>query len=161
LPLDHLNLLFRLNVLLVRLPPLRERPRDIELLAKHFLANSLRDMSWEGAPPTLAKEAMSLLAGHAWPGNVRELRNLMARLAVRLPERVRKISAKRLSPLLPVGTIATAAEEGLRIPKGTTLADAEWLLIDAALKDSGYNRSRAAKQLGIGERTLRRKLNES
>jgi transcriptional regulator with PAS, ATPase and Fis domain len=155
------DLLFRLNVLLVRLPPLRERPRDIELLAKHFLANSLRDMSWEGAPPTLASEALSLLEVHAWPGNVRELRNLMARLAVRLPQGVRKIGAKLLSPLLPASTSATAAEEGVLIPKGTTLADAEWLLIDAALKNSGYNRSRAAKQLGIGERTLRRKLNES
>jgi transcriptional regulator with PAS, ATPase and Fis domain len=156
------DLLFRLNVLLAPLPPLRERPRDIELLlAKHFFANSLRDMSWEGAPPTLASEALSLLEVHAWPGNVRELRNLMARLAVRLPEGVRKISAKLLSPLLPDNTSTTAAEVGVLIPKGTTLADAEWLLIDAALKDAGYNRSRAAKQLGIGERTLRRKLNES
>jgi DNA-binding NtrC family response regulator len=155
------DLLFRLNVLLVLLPPLRDRPRDIELLAKHFLANSVRDSSWEGVPPTLASEAMSLLTGHAWPGNVRELRNLMARLAVRLPEGVRKISAKLLSPLLPASTAPTAAEEGVLIPKGTTLADAEWLLIDAALKYSGYNRSRAAKKLGIGERTLRRKLNES
>ena len=51
--------------------------------------------------------------------------------------------------------------EGVHIPKGTTLADAEWLLIDAALKDAGYNRSKAARLLGIGERTLRRKLNES
>ena len=155
------DLLFRLNVLLVRLPPLRERPRDIELLAKHFFANSVRDISWEGAPPILASEAMSVLAGHAWPGNVRELRNLMARLAVRLPEGVRKISAKLVAPLLPVSAAAATVEEGVLIPKGTTLADAEWLLIDAALKDSGYNRSRAAKQLGIGERTLRRKLNES
>jgi DNA-binding NtrC family response regulator len=155
------DLLFRLNVLLVRLPPLRERPRDIEVLAKHFLANSVRDMSWQGAPPALAKEALSLLAGHAWPGNVRELRNLMARLAVRLPEGVRQISAKLLAPVLPASNAGAGAEEGVIIPKGTTLADAEWLLIDAALKDSGYNRSRAAKQLGIGERTLRRKLNES
>lgn len=155
------DLLFRLNVLLVRLPPLRERPHDIELLAKHFLANSLRDMSWQGAPPTLAQEALSLLAGYSWPGNVRELRNLMVRLAVRLPEGVRTVSAKLLAPLLPANKAAAAAEEGVLIPKGTTLADAEWLLIDAALKDSGYNRSKAAKLLGIGERTLRRKLNES
>jgi DNA-binding NtrC family response regulator len=155
------DLLFRLNVLLIRLPPLCERPRDIELLAKHFLANSLRDMSWKGVPPTLGLGALALLASRPWPGNVRELRNLMARLAVRLPEGVREISAKLLLPLLPAGTVAAVAEEGVRIPKGTTLADAEWLLIDAALKDAGYNRSRAAKQLGIGERTLRRKLNKS
>jgi DNA-binding NtrC family response regulator len=85
----------------------------------------------------------------------------MVRLAVRLPEGVRTVSAKLLAPLLPANKAAAAAEEGVLIPKGTTLADAEWLLIDAALKDSGYNRSKAAKLLGIGERTLRRKLNES
>lgn len=118
-------------------------------------------MSWQGAPPVLSADALSLLVGYPWPGNVRELRNLMARLAVRLPESVRKIGAKLLAPLLPAGTAATIADEGVLIPKGTTLSDAEWLLIDAALKDSGYNRSKAAKQLGIGERTLRRKLNES
>lgn len=152
---------FRLNVLLLRLPPLRERPHDIELLARHFLANSLRDMSWQGVPPTLTAAALLLLAGHPWTGNVRELCNLMARLVVRLPDGVRKIGAKLLAPLLPASKVATAAEEGVVIPKGTTLADAEWLLIDAALKDAGYNRSKAARLLGIGERTLRRKLNES
>jgi two-component system response regulator AtoC len=142
-------LLFRLNVLLIRLPPLCERPRDIELLAKHFLANSLRDMGWEGIPPTLDPGALALLASRPWPGNVRELRNLMARLTVRLPEGARKIGAKLLAPVLPAGPAAATADDGVLIPKGTTLADAEWLLIDAALKDSGYNRSRAAKQLGI------------
>jgi len=156
------DLLFRLNVLLVKLPPLRERRRDITLLAKHFLANSLRDMGMHGAPPSLTPEALDLLEANPWPGNVRELRNLMARLAVRLPEGVREIEASLLASLLPSGTRgACAAREGVFIPRGTTLVDAEWLLIDAALKDSGYNRSQAAKKLGIGERTLRRKLNES
>jgi DNA-binding NtrC family response regulator len=93
---------------------------------------------------------------------VRELRNLMARLAVRLPDGVREIGAGLLASLLPAATAKSKAMgEGVHIPKGTTLADAEWLLIDAALKDAGYNRSKAAKLLGIGERTLRRKLNES
>ena len=157
------DLLFRLNVLVIELPPLRERAGDIELLARHFLAKSLADMGKSSGAPALSPEALSLLTNYRWPGNVRELRNLMARLAVRLPDGVRELSANLLTPMLPAraaGAIGTA-EEGVLIPKGTTLADAEWLLIDAALKEAGYNRTKAAKLLGIGERTLRRKLNES
>ena len=156
------DLLFRLNVLVIELPPLRARAGDIELLAQHFLAKSLNDMGRSGGAPALSPEAVSLLAGYRWPGNVRELRNLMARLAVRLPDGVREIGANLLAPMLPTQVSGPAGmTDGLVIPKGTTLADAEWLLIDAALKEAGYNRTKAAKLLGIGERTLRRKLNES
>ncbi len=156
------DLLYRLNVLLVQLPPLRERPRDIALLAQHFLANSLRDVGWEGSAPTITSEALTLLENYSWPGNVRELRNIMARLAVRLPEGLQEIKPNLLSPLLTTkNNNVTSCNGGVFIPKDTTLADAEWLLIDNALKESGYNRSKAAKLLGIGERTLRRKLNES
>ena len=155
------DLLFRLNVLVINLPPLRNRPGDIELLARHFLANSVRDMGWDCAPPIMAPEALSHLAAYRWPGNVRELRNLMARLAVRLPQGVREIGANLITSLLTTKTSSSkAVGNGVFIPKVTTLADAEWLLIDAALKDANYNRSKAAKLLGIGERTLRRKLND-
>ncbi len=155
------DLLFRLNVFEIRLPPLRERPEDIDLLAHHFLTNSLRDMGRDGPPPLLTPEALALLRGHHWPGNVRELRNVMTRLAVRLPEGVREIDAALVAPLLPQSTDAATVRDGVLIPKGTTLAEAEWMLIDAALKETGYNRSKAARLLGIGERTLRRKLNNS
>jgi DNA-binding NtrC family response regulator len=141
---------------------LHERAGDIELLAGHFLAKSLADMGKSGGAPVLSPDALSLLADYRWPGNVRELRNLMARLAVRLPEGVREVGSNLLISMLPARAagVAGAGEEVL-IPKGTTLADAEWLLIDAALKEASYNRTKAAKLLGIGERTLRRKLNES
>ncbi|MBQ0834127.1 MAG: sigma-54-dependent Fis family transcriptional regulator [Marinobacter sp.] len=156
------DLLYRLNVLIMDLPPLRKRAGDIELLARHFLARSLADMGKTGATPTLSCEALALLTSYLWPGNVRELRNLMARLAVRLPDGVREVCGNLLTPILPGKSAGvTSAAEGVLIPKGTTLADAEWLLIDAALKEADYNRSKAAKLLGIGERTLRRKLNES
>ena len=103
-----------------------------------------------------------MLGDYRWPGNVRELRNLMARVAVRLPEGVREIGIGLLAPMLPAKLAGAAGVDGgVWIPRGTTLTDAEWLLIDAALKEAGYNRTQAAKLLGIGERTLRRKLNQS
>lgn len=154
------DLLYRLNVLPIQLPPLRERRQDITLLARHFLTNSLRDMAWKGPPPTLGAEALTLLEAHPWPGNVRELRNLMARLAVRLPEGLVEIGPKIMQPLLPSDPSNSAKREGVFIPSGTTLSEAESLLIDAALKQSDYNRSKAARLLGIGERTLRRRLND-
>jgi DNA-binding NtrC family response regulator len=155
------DLLFRLNVLVIELPSLRARAGDIELLAGHFLALSLADTGKPGAAPTLTHEALALLTAYRWPGNVRELRNVMARLAVRLPVGLHEVGANLLRPMLPATASGVmGAAEGVLIPTGTTLADAEWLLIDAALKEAGYNRTKAAKQLGIGERTLRRKLNE-
>ncbi len=151
------DLLFRLNVLVVQLPPLRERPEDVACLARRFLAKSLADMDRSGCVPSFSQEALALLRTYRWPGNVRELRNLMARLAIRLPEGMREISPQFLRPLLPVQPVDRST--GVLIPRGTTLAEAEWLLIDAALKEANYNRTRAAKLLGISERTLRRKLN--
>ncbi len=155
------DLLFRLNVLPIHLPPLRERPADINPLGRRFLTNSLRDMGWNDLIPILTPEALARLTAYPWQGNVRELRNFMARLAVRLPHGAREINITLVDTLLPSHTISKHEKrEGVLIPKNTTLADAEWLLIDAALKDSGYNRIKTAKLLGIGERTLRRKLNK-
>jgi DNA-binding NtrC family response regulator len=161
------DLFYRLNVLPLHLPPLRDRPADIALLAVHFLANSLKEMNWQSAIPDLSIDTQTLLQHHGWPGNVRELRNVMARLSVRLTEGMDEITPKLLRPFLCSTSVSPLfggcgqSEEGIYMPKGTTLADAEWLLIDAALKQSGYNRMQAAKLLGIGERTLRRKLNET
>ena len=153
------DLLYRLNILPIQLPPLRMRPADIQLLAKHFLQRSLQDMQRSLPWPTLEPESLELLSGHDWPGNVRELRNMMTRLAVRLPNEIKKIDSHWIANLLPQGVTAMKLGRGIFIPVESSLADAEQIMIEAALAKSGGNRIEAAKALGIGERTLRRKLN--
>jgi len=153
------DLLYRLNILPVELPPLRMRPADISLLATHFLQRSLQDMQRNPPWPTLDEESLTILAGYDWPGNVRELRNMMTRLAVRLPIEIKQVDCRWLTLLLPQASKTENLGQGTFIPTGTTLAEAEQILIDAALSQSNGNRIEAAKSLGMGERTLRRKLN--
>ena len=156
------DLFYRLDVLQVQLPPLRQRKQDIILLANHFLRRTLEEMGRQSQPPLFTSQAQSLLSAYSWPGNIRELRNQMTRLAVRLPEDMQEISADFLATALPaIGTSPSCAgEEAICIPADATLAEAEKILIDAALKRTNFNRKKAAALLGIGERTLRRKLND-
>ncbi len=153
------DLLYRLNILPIQLPPLRMRPEDIKLLAKHFLQKSLQDMQRSPPWPILDEESLALLSGYDWPGNVRELRNIMTRLAVRLPVEIKQVDSSWLSLLLPQATKLKNRGQGTFIPKGTSMAEAEQIMIEAALLENDGNRIEAAKSLGIGERTLRRKLN--
>jgi len=155
------DLLYRLNILPIQLPPLRMRPADIQLLSAHFLQRSLLDMQRSPPWPTLTEESFSLLANYDWPGNVRELRNMMTRLAVRLPVEIKQVDSQWISGLLPQTSNTINSGRGIFIPTGTTLAEAELIMINAALSESGGNRTEAAKILGMGERTLRRKLNNS
>lgn len=153
------DLLFRINALEIKLPPLRHRPKDIRYLAQHFINQSL---SSRPVIPRLSPVASDRLCEYTWPGNVRELRNIMVRLAVKLPADLAEISPDWIESLLPEPrekSVLAMREEGVFIPKGTTLADAEWRIIDAALRQSGFNRTKAAELLGISVRTLRRKLN--
>ncbi len=156
------DLFYRLDVLPIYLPPLRKRKQDIPLLATRFLHRALQEMGRTGRMPTFSTRAESLLVSCSWPGNIRELRNTMTRLAVRMPEEMKEISVDFLQPFL-TGTgdkqqfIDT---EVIPVPASSTLAAAEQILIDAALRRTGFNRKAAARELGIGERTLRRKLNK-
>lgn len=159
------DLFYRLNVLPVSLPPLCERPLDIENLSEVFLKKQLAQHSNNAQAamnvPEFTQEAMDLLKSYHWPGNVRELRNIITRLAVRLPKGLYEITADFISYLLPHrhNMSNVSVDDGVFIPKGTSMEDAEWMIIDAALKQAGFNRAKAAELLGIGERTLRRKLN--
>ena len=84
---------------------------------------------------------------------------MMTRVAVRLPSEIKTIDAQWIESLLPQSAKKMQNRQGVFIPSDSTLAAAEHILIDAALSVSGGNRIQAAKMLGIGERTLRRKLN--
>jgi two-component system response regulator FlrC len=160
------DLLFRLNVVNLKLPPLRERPADVLELAHHFVrlysqANGvpLRPLS------TDAKRQLSLAR---WPGNVRELENTMHRAVLMAsgdeigPEAILSPEGLRLDQSKPpaVAHAAFAAEAVTRSLVGRTVADVERDLILETLKHCLGNRTHAANILGISIRTLRNKLNE-
>ncbi len=147
------DLFYRLYVVNMMLPPLREREGDIVLLAQHYLqalaAENGRKVS--GITP----DAMDALAAYGWPGNVRELRNVIERMVVLSSGD--KLTVRDLPPALraPTGGRAVA---GTR--PGQVLRDAERQLIEEALRRHKGSRTRAAVDLGISRRTLHRKLNE-
>ena len=231
------DLYYRLNVLNIYLPPLRERREDIPLLVRRFV----REFSREHDRPFhgISSEAMAIMVGYPWPGNVRELRNLVESMVVLspgrevgpddLPRHIREGGGARLLPVhmgpvvrterqaegrelefilrsilelrlqveelrrrldddtrlrpqdwigevrVPAGSIggataapavaaldprAVAPPNAVTIEPGTSMADIERRVIEAALRETRGNRRRAAEMLGIGERTLYRKIKE-
>lgn len=146
------DLFYRLNVLPVYVPPLRERKEDIPLLVGHFLDNGCKN----GAPrPQVSQAAISMLMDYHWPGNVRELENAIERALVLGGDRV--IEPRHLPPEL-----LNHGEEGKQIvlPVGSSLREAEQEMIRKTLDFTGGNRARAAGILGISLRALHYKLKE-
>src|SRR2546427_516477 len=212
------DLYYRLNVLAIYLPPLRERKIDIPLLVRRFIAEfaATHDRSFRGITP----EALQILADADWPGNIRQLRNLVESMVVlapegeirasdipreirergrglpmrlvgasreiagqelefifrslvelklqveelrrRLEEHPQQVEVIEVGPGAAVATVdAEPLPEGHVVYRaGMTMADVERAAIEAALKETPGNRRRAADVLGIGERTLYRKLEE-
>ncbi len=152
------DLFFRLRVVEVWLPPLRERPGDVPLLALHFLKTIAADY---GKPITdFTLDAMQALVGYSWPANVRELRNAIEG-AVALA-RGDKVTLRDL-PASVRGQGGGLPTPGARqvIEQGQfTVQDAEKQLIIRALQETRGNRTLAAKKIGISRRTLHRKLHE-
>jgi two-component system, NtrC family, response regulator AtoC len=152
------DLYYRLKVVTLRIPPLRERPGDIQQLAEHFLDQFCQEHG--KVVKRLSPEALELLSRFPWPGNVRELRNVMESVVVfhqgevvqpaDLPVEVRESSALAA----PGAPVQPAAGE----PR--TMADIERQAILETLARTGGHRARAADVLGIGLRTLQRKLKE-
>ncbi len=159
------DLYYRLNILRLHLPPLRERIEDIALLAVHFLDRAFTEMGRSKPYPSLSSETIYLLEHYPWKGNIRELRNIMTRIATMLPPDTKRIFPFHILPHLDdMENIHRRPEtekagEGLFVPPGTNLRDVEDLMIQQALRITDGNRTQAAKLLGISLRTLRRKLN--
>jgi DNA-binding NtrC family response regulator len=153
------DLYFRLRVVEIWLPPLRERPGDVPLLALHFLKEIAAEY---GKPVTdFTLDAMQALINYSWPANVRELRNAIEG-AVALCKGD-KITLRDLPPNVRGAAAAPPpADRGLLAPGGTTptLKEAEKQLIIRALQETQGNRSLAARKIGISRRTLYRKLHE-
>jgi two-component system response regulator HydG len=145
------DLYYRLSVITINLPPLRERPEDVELLARHFTRLFARRMKKEvsGVHP----DALALLMGYHWPGNVRELKNVIERAVILA--RTEKITVDTL----PVwGRAVTAATAPL--PGNTSLEDLERHHIRQVLVANNFQKSRSAEVLGISRKTLARKIAE-
>ncbi len=144
------DLYYRLRVVELALPPLRERPGDIPLLAGHLLARASESA---GRPtPRISSEAMERLVAHTWPGNVRELENCLARAAVMATGDV--IRPEHLA-LVPGG--APASPDRVF----STLDEIEYEHVTRVLEATGGNKSRAAEILGISRPRLRRILDRS
>jgi DNA-binding NtrC family response regulator len=159
------DLYYRLHVVVIEMPRLRDRPEDVPLLAEYFLESAARR---QGRALTLSPDAMALLQGYFWPGNVRELENLIERLAIvmrgdhvlpeHLPARLRAHAAAAVAGARTqtAGAPAVLGDDGINLPG--TLAKLEERLIDEALRKAGGNKNRAATLLGINRTTLVEKL---
>jgi DNA-binding NtrC family response regulator len=156
------DLYYRLAVFTVPLPALRERPRDIDVIARHFLAQSAA--AARRSPKVLNADAAAALRSHGWPGNVRELKNVMERayivsgdeITIR-PEHI--IIQHRISR--PVTTANPDAVGDITIPRsGKTLAQVEREAAQLTMQLTGGNQSAAAKLLGISRPTLARILRD-
>jgi two-component system response regulator AtoC len=153
------DLFYRLDVIRLLVPPLRERTEDIPPLIDHFVAHWNRELGRSVKGPN--DEALELLLAYRWPGNVRELRNVIERAI--LLESEEWILPEHL-PLEIVGAGGSGPrvlETRLHAEGGvTTLAQAERIAIEMALDRAGGNKTRAAEALGISRQTLRTKLKE-
>jgi DNA-binding NtrC family response regulator len=150
------DLYFRLAVLPLRLPPLRERGDDVLILAEHFLQ---RFSAKYGRPvPELDAPARELLLAYPWPGNVRELSHVMERAV--LWSRGGAIGVDHLSLTAPAEAASDAAGNGAPTlpPPGVDLGGWEKAMLERALAEAGGNQTRAAQRLGITRDTLRYRL---
>jgi transcriptional regulator with PAS, ATPase and Fis domain len=151
------DLYYRLNVLTITVPPLRDRMEDVPELVQAFVDefNERHGRSIHGVDD----DALDVLRRHRWPGNVRELRNVIERAVIVCPDEL--VRAEHL-PVFDEATLPTTSgtEAEVVLSVGTTVEDAERELILKTLKQTGGNKTRAAVILGISLKTLHNKLHK-
>jgi len=145
------DLFYRLNVIPIHVPSLRERPEDIPLLAAHFTSRFCRENGKR--EKKISQEAMELLQTHKWPGNVRELKNLIERLVIMVPSN--NIKASDLPDSLMEDCISTSSMK-LREARN----EFERRFIFQALQRNDWNITETANQLGIERTNLHRKMRQ-
>jgi len=153
------DLFYRLNVVSIHLPPLRDRPADIAVLAEHFVARIGQRLGFSA--PSISTEALALLQSYPWPGNVRELENAIERALV-LSEASGRITVADLDDRFdgepPSDASAELGTDDLNIKAVLPRVEAD--LIRRALEKTGGNRTKAAQVLGISPRALLYKLKD-
>lgn len=148
------DLLYRLNVFPIHLPPLRDRAEDVPLIAEHFLEEISRR---EGQPKRWSPQALARMQGYRWPGNVRELRNIVQRAYVMAPESI------IVDDCLPTAEAPLPVMSGapvLQIRVGTPLAEVERQVTLSTLEYLGRHKERTAATLGVSLKTLYNRLKE-
>lgn len=146
------DLFYRLNVVHITVPPLRERKDDIPLLANLFLKECASENG--KTISAISTKARNALYAYAWPGNIRELRNAIESAVVMASGN--EIALEDLPPSIT----NASAEKTISIPLGASLLDAEKIIIDETLAIENGNRTKTAERLGISRKTLQRKLSE-
>ncbi|MEM0915591.1 MAG: helix-turn-helix domain-containing protein, partial [Planctomycetota bacterium] len=150
------DLFYRLAVVRLHLPPLRDRREDIPLLVDHFVKHFAEQM--HKPAPRVSDEVQQALMQQSWPGNIRQLRNAVQNLVVMADGDA--IELRHLPPNLRSDDASGAPTSGGEVSGAMSLDQLEKQAIRHALQATAGNREQAAKILGIGERTLYRKLKE-
>jgi len=153
------DLYYRLNVISLRLPPMRERGEDVEIFAEHFLA--IYSQETGKRVRRFSDEAISLLRTYAWPGNIRELENAVERAVILSNGEVVRPEHLMLSADTGAATSSPSGRlNSQTVSVDSSLRDAECVHIERVLQHTGWNQSVAAQSLGIDRKTLRNKIRE-
>ncbi|MDO8963117.1 MAG: helix-turn-helix domain-containing protein, partial [Coriobacteriia bacterium] len=145
------DLFYRLNVVPITLPPLRQRHSDIPRLVAHFLEK------YHAGDRTISNEALQALVAYSWPGNIRELENTIERMVILSPSD--EIGVSELPSEVRTGLVSAARSHVFDLPEqGCDIEEVEMDLIRQALDRSGGNTSKAAKLVGLTQKTIEARM---